>query len=137
MWAGWQRDPFCSHNAPVSEPAWTRTSLSAKYVCSACRGNKGVVKSLDQGLPCFWSGSAGKLGPGSGPLGGVQRTPGDQEKSHSTLSCHSLLQQVQEGGSAQMVSFQIATSHLSEPLLQLAGVLAHLKLSGCQDSSTF
>lgn len=44
--------------------------------------------------------------PGSGALGGVPRTPGDQERSHThtPLSCHSPLEQVQEGGFAHVVS---------------------------------
>lgn len=74
--------------------------------------------------------------PGSGALGSVQRTPGDQEKSQPTLLCHSLLEQVQEGGFTQTVSFHLATSHVSEPLPQLAEVLAHRKLSGRQHSDT-
>lgn len=79
----------------------------------ACVG-VGITRS---GSSYLWSASAGDLCrlskcPGSGHLGSVQRTPGDQEKPHPTLSCHSLLHQFQEGGFAQMVSFHLATATL-------------------------
>lgn len=118
-----------------------RDEALARCQVRVCRGDAGVVKSLARGLPA--SGLA-LLGtsvhlskcPGPGPLGSVQRTPGDQERSRPTLPRHGLLQQVQAGGFAQTVSFRIATSHLSEPLPQLAGGPAPLKVPGCQDSSS-
>lgn len=121
---------------------WTRTPFTGRCVWWG-EGGAGVRGwgSLDQGLPI--SGLVlpetfvhlSKC-PGSGALGSVQRTPGDQEKSHPNLLCHSLLEQLQEGGFAQRVSFHLATSHVSEPLPQLAGVLDYLKLSGRQHSDT-
>lgn len=78
-------------------------------------------------------------GTGSEALGSVQRTPGDQAKSHpiSCVGLFWLLEQVQESGLAQP-EYVFPSHHITplSPFPRLAGVPAHLKLSGCQDSCT-
>lgn len=89
-------------------PAWTRTLPLPARVCSGPGGGTGALGQLSY----LRSGPAGNLCPSLGAswlrspgrCSEDPRGPREVTHTHTPLSCHSPLEQVQEGGFAHVVS---------------------------------
>lgn len=105
---------LCTQHSGVQGPAWTRTCHCQRECVAGPAGHGGTGSAL---LPPLWS----RREPLSNSRGVLVQEPWEvfrgprgtkRGHTHTPLSCHSPLEQVQEGGFAHVVSASCHVKHL-------------------------